>query len=65
MIKCVEDFVRAAQKGADIYEMFESDTDEDTRDAIYNFADPESPEPFRSACYNMGMFYGVRALRDY
>lgn len=37
-----------------IYEIFEDDCTDKLRDQIYSLADPNSPEPFRSAMINMG-----------
>lgn len=37
-----------------IYELFEDGCTQRLRDQIYSLADPDTPEPFRSAMYNMG-----------
>ena len=35
-------------------DIFEDNTEDAVRDAIYKLADPNSPEPFRSAMINLG-----------
>ena len=37
-----------------IYNLFEFQCTAELREFIYNFADPASPEPLRSAMYNLG-----------
>jgi hypothetical protein len=37
-----------------IYNLFEGQCSSELRELIYNFADPTSPEPLRSAMYNLG-----------
>ena len=37
-----------------IYELFEDGCTQRLRDQIYSLADPDTPEPFRSAMINMG-----------
>ena len=37
-----------------IYEMFEFECSDEVRTDVYFLADPESPEPFRSAMHNIG-----------
>ncbi len=39
---------------SDASDVFEDQCTSNLRDLIYSFADPESPEPFRSAMYNIG-----------
>jgi hypothetical protein len=36
------------------YELFEDSCSDSLRDQIYSLADPDSPEPFRSAMHNIG-----------
>lgn len=57
MIKTLKDFVVAVDKLSDIhdaYDIFEDDCSEDLRGLIYKLADQDTPEPFRSAMYNIG-----------
>ena len=46
--------IKSLQNIADVYDVFEFECTDDLRDTIYSFADPTSPEPFRSAMYNLG-----------
>lgn len=46
-VACGEDTQR-------MYEMFEFECTEELRDLIYSLADEDTPEPCRSAMYNMG-----------
>lgn len=39
---------------SDAYDVFEFECTDSVRDQVYAFADVDSPEPFRSAMYNLG-----------
>lgn len=39
---------------SDAYDLFEFECTDSVRDQVYSFADKDSPEPFRSAMYNLG-----------
>lgn len=39
---------------SDAYDLFEFECTDSVRDQVYAFADVDSPEPFRSAMYNLG-----------
>jgi hypothetical protein len=56
MITSIVEFIRQCEVSTNdqIYELFEFNCSEDLRDLIYDFANPTSPEPFRSAMYNLG-----------
>ena len=57
MITTVEQFIDQVAALRDIrraYDLFEYETADAVRGEIYAFADPASPEPFRSAMINMG-----------
>ena len=57
MITTVEQFIDQVAALRDIrraYDLFEYETVDSVRGEIYAFADPASPEPFRSAMNNMG-----------
>ena len=57
MLNTLREFVRAVDALSDIstaYYVFEDDCSDELRDLIYKLADPETPEPFRSAMFNMG-----------
>jgi len=48
-----------------IYDVFESDIPQRLRDELYAMADPESPEPCRSAMIKLGHQHNVKSLIDF
>lgn len=57
MITSLNEFVarvRALDDVGDAYDVFEFDTAEHVRDAVYALADPQDPEPFRDAMHTLG-----------
>ena len=59
MITTIGDFiVQVCQLGeknvSNAYNLFEDLCSDELRDKIYSFADPTSPEPFRSAMHRLG-----------
>ena len=59
-IKTLDQFIKKAKeldaegRIDDMYDVFEFDTTDEVRDQVYNHADRETPEPFRSAMWNLG-----------
>ena len=57
MLNTVREFVRvvdALSEIDDAYYVFEDMCSSELRSQIYTLANPNSPEPFRSAMYNLG-----------
>jgi len=56
MITSLNDFIEFCKTAThnEIYEMFEFTIADELRDRILSFANPRSPEPVRSAMYNLG-----------
>ena len=57
MISTVKDFiirVEALDNKSDAYDIFEDECSDQVRDAIYQLANAEDPEPFRSAMASIG-----------
>lgn len=55
MIDTLHEFIMLCLARPDAaFELFENSCTEDLRAKIYDFADPASPEPFRSAMHSLG-----------
>lgn len=57
MLATMREFVLAVeslQNISDVYDLFEDECTETLRELIFSFSDTNSPEPFRSAMYNLG-----------
>lgn len=56
MINSLVEFIRRCETATnnEIYEMFEFKTSDEVREEVLCFAEYRSPEPFRSAMYNIG-----------
>lgn len=56
MIDSLVEFIQRCETATNeqIYEMFEFNCSDKVRTEVYFFADLTSPEPFRSAMYNLG-----------
>ena len=56
MLTNIVEFIRKCEVSTniEIYNLFEFECSDELRDLIYDFANPKSPEPFRSAMYNLG-----------
>ena len=55
MINDLEQFISACKENPGTeYDLFEDDCTDSLRGVIYGFADPASPEPFRSAMIKLG-----------
>ena len=56
MITSFSEFVRRCISATndEIYDLFEFNTSDEVRKTVYNYADPASPEPFRSAMNRIG-----------
>ena len=56
MIDTLAEFIQRCETATndEIYEMFEFESSDKVRTEVLFFADPSSPEPFRSAMYNIG-----------
>ena len=56
MITTLAQFIQQCEVSTnyEIYKLFEFKTSEEVRNDVYMWADPTSPEPFRSAMYNLG-----------
>ena len=60
MLETIKDFVLRVNEldsVHDAYYVFEGECSKDLRKMIYTFADPESPEPFREAMWELGFRY--------
>ena len=68
MIKSLEDFLKACEQQSNdrIYEIFESEIDENTYVHVMSHVDnDEDPEPVRNALNNIGRQHGIQSLVDY
>jgi hypothetical protein len=68
MIKSLEAFISACDKQDNdrIYEIFESEIDENTYVHVMSHVDnDEDPEPVRNALNNLGRQHGIQSLVDY
>lgn len=57
MINTLEQFIERCQSLKQIhkaYDLFEFESTDELRGTVYLFADPQSPEPFRSAMHSLG-----------
>jgi hypothetical protein len=56
MISNIAQFIQQCEvsTNAQIYDLFELNCSDEVRNDVYMWADPTSPEPFRSAMYNLG-----------
>lgn len=57
-VNTLQEFVQAAKQckcSNEIYELFEHNTTEDVREAVYMHAAADSAEPFRSAMHALGI----------
>lgn len=56
MITTIAEFIQKCEVSTNdqIYDMFETNCSDKVRNEVYFFAAPTSPEPFRSAMYNLG-----------
>jgi len=56
MVKNIAEFIQRCEVSTNeqIYEMFEFECSDEVRTDVYFWANPTSPEPFRSAMYNLG-----------
>ena len=56
MITTIAEFIQQCEVSTNdqIYDLFESNCSDKVRNEVYFFADLTSPEPFRSAMYNLG-----------
>jgi len=63
----VEDFATACIQltSDEIYNLFEYDTPDALRDEIYDYSDPQNPEPARQAFNEIGRRYSVQSLAQY
>lgn len=66
-VTTVEQFAQtcATLTNDDIYDLFENKLSDDVRTEISTYSDVDTPEPFRSACYNIGVKFNVQSLIDY
>ena len=57
MLATIREFVLAVenlQRISDAHYLFEDECTENLRELIFSFSDADTPEPFRSAMYNLG-----------
>jgi len=56
MVTTLAEFIQKCEVSTNdqIYDMFEFNCSDKVRAEVYFFANPTSPEPFRSAMYNLG-----------
>jgi len=56
MITSIVEFIQQCEVSTndEIYKLFEFNCTDQVRDDVYMWANPKSPEPFRSAMYNLG-----------
>lgn len=56
MITTLEQFIEFCKSATndEIFDAFEDDCSDEVRDEVYAYSDPDSPEPFRNAMFNLG-----------